>query len=58
MPFMVDQQDFQVHAAGVVSGPTVESVERLRRVAEETGAEKDRAAYERARDALAEQEKN
>jgi hypothetical protein len=54
---MMSADDFKVQATGEVSGPTVESVERLRRVAEETGDEKDRAAYERAKTALEEQEK-
>lgn len=53
---MMSADDFQVHAEGTVSGPTAESVERLRRVAEETGDERDRAAFARAFDALAAQE--
>jgi hypothetical protein len=53
---MMSADDFKVEAYGAVGPPTVESVERLRRVAEETGDEKDRAAYERARTALAAQE--
>jgi hypothetical protein len=54
---MADAEDFQVQASGEVSGPTRESVERLRRAAEESGDDRDQQAYERARIALAAQEK-
>jgi hypothetical protein len=54
---MMSADDFQVNATGHVGPPTTESVERLRRVAEETGDERDRAAYERAKAALEDQEK-
>lgn len=48
-----EQQPMRVRAVGTVGPPTAESVDRLRRRADETGDPRHRAAYERAKLALA-----